>query len=440
MAEGIGNEADGLLARGVHAGTLHSLASQRDGGAEALPFISSASRSRGGDQGYDSVRVLAVGVDTYASSTGLVPLNGAEADAKAVAGLFRERGAHVTTLLGDEATTDTISIELRRAQALPGPIALLVVYFSGHGRLVTAGGEATLGAICLSNYDNRGAGEMLMTHLRDFVSASSACHKLVIFDCCYPGHGLLDVHGDHGRHKLSWPWEELVERPTMQVLAAAEANGYAYELTESGSQRGIFTRHLIDGLRGDAFEQRGGGLREWITLTELAEWVGEKVAISTGSKQRVQHGYPVGSRHEEMGQVIFVRPGAELVRDHNNDGLVSLRCGAVADEAPIGAPPAPNDQQQQQQQQQSSEETSLMGRMKNLFQVSSSVIVAVEVVFLGLYLAKKAWDSQASEKEEADGAGVPQLSPAPAADGRGRGGGIEGGVKPTRRREANDVQ
>jgi hypothetical protein len=91
--------------------------------------------------GYERVTLLAVGINTYEISTGLAPLPDAEDDARAMANVFEERGAKVSTLLGNAATADEIKRALRQAAA--GPRDMLVVYFSGH----FVADEGTAGAI-----------------------------------------------------------------------------------------------------------------------------------------------------------------------------------------------------------------------------------------------------------------------------------------------------
>jgi hypothetical protein len=86
------------------------------------------------------VTLLAVGINTYEISTGLAPLHDAEDDARAMANVFEERGAKVSTLLGNAATADEIK---RSTPAAAGPRDMLVVYFSGH----FVADEGTAGAI-----------------------------------------------------------------------------------------------------------------------------------------------------------------------------------------------------------------------------------------------------------------------------------------------------
>ncbi len=273
-------------------------------------------------RGYRRVRLLAIGIDHYTNTDKLPPLKGAQKDAQDVASLFERlfpsEASHspsISTklLLAEQATKEAVEKELISWAVNAGPVDLHVVFFAGHGlRRITNGIRLTTeSGICLVDYQGDQSWEGFVTskQLWTWLALSCARHKLLIFDCCDPALGLRR-RGTSGDHQS---WRRLWENPAVQVLAAADFNQPAWDL---GSGSGLFTRQLIRGLEGAVFDECQ---RDWVTLCQLGSWLRgtvshelEKIkqerSLSPDIRQDVQYGY-VDEHADDVGQVIFVRPG-----------------------------------------------------------------------------------------------------------------------------------
>jgi hypothetical protein len=64
---------------------------------------------------------------------------------------------------------------------------------------------------------------------------------------------------------------------------------------------GLFTRRLLDGLRGLADQERRG----FVTVTQLAGWLLPRVARNSGGRQNPQY-----SALEGEGDFVFVLPAS----------------------------------------------------------------------------------------------------------------------------------
>jgi uncharacterized caspase-like protein len=172
------------------------------------------------------------------------------------------------------------------------------VYFSGHGGVASHQGietcylmpvdaawsaPAALEATAIS-------GAELSRRLR----ALSADRVTVVLDCCRAAglaeaKDIVDSHPLEGLTRSSL--SPLSAGRGRAVLAASRADGLAY--VTPGQRNGVFTRHLLDGLRGKA--SRAGGM---IRICDLFHYVQERViAEQPGQrpvfKAELEENYPI---------------------------------------------------------------------------------------------------------------------------------------------------
>jgi hypothetical protein len=189
------------------------------------------------------------------------------ADAEDLAGVLRDPSscgyepANVTLLQEAEATRARIVDELDRLGQRASPESTVLVYFSGHGgRLPGDGGDSYLMPI-----DGEwGVPERLEPTaissrlLGDKLAAIPAARLTVILDCCHAA-GLAQA-----RHVTAAAWVSDIADDTLGrlaagrgrvVMAAARGDGSAYVM--GGARYGLFTEHLIAGLRGAAGRSDG---------------------------------------------------------------------------------------------------------------------------------------------------------------------------------------
>jgi len=181
------------------------------------------------------------------------------ADAEGMAGVLRDPGAcgydpaNVVLLQESDATRDQILDELDRLAHRAGPDATALVYFSGHGGS-WSGGDSYLMPIEgeWGSQDRLDATAISGRLLGDKLAAIRAERLTVILDCCHAA-GLAqprDIHATWVPRIDDSALDRLAAGRGRVVMAAARSDGAAHVL--AGARHGLFTEHLIAGLRGAA--------------------------------------------------------------------------------------------------------------------------------------------------------------------------------------------
>jgi formylglycine-generating enzyme required for sulfatase activity/uncharacterized caspase-like protein len=227
-------------------------------------FLSSAHISAGGER-----YALVIGIDGYRA---LDKLTSCVADAEAVAKVLEESGGFSTVIrLTDraaEADRPTLATVRRRIEhvakaAEKGDTVLL--FFSGHG--VERGGAGYLVPID-GDFDNA----VPLAWVNEQLEKSAATTKVAIFDCCHAGaKGVPGI-----RPSL-----------TSAVMLLSCSKGELSHNDES-SGHGVFTRYLIEGLRGAADGADESAKDSQVTVSELYRYVRKHVvdwSLAQGKKQ-----------------------------------------------------------------------------------------------------------------------------------------------------------
>jgi caspase domain-containing protein/TIR domain-containing protein len=186
------------------------------------------------------------------------------ADAEGVAGVLRDPAAcgydpaNVVLLQESDATRDQILDELDRLGQRADPGATAVVYFSGHGG-TWPGGDSYLMPIDgdWSSQDRLDATAVPGRLLGDRLAAIRAERLTVILDCCHAA-GLAQprlVDDTWVPALADSALDRLATGRGRVVMAAARSDGASYVL--AGARHGLFTEHLIAGLRGAAGSRDG---------------------------------------------------------------------------------------------------------------------------------------------------------------------------------------
>jgi uncharacterized caspase-like protein len=176
----------------------------------------------------------------------------------------------------------------------------LVIFFAGHGKqlkLPKGGEEAFLMPVDASPDTPEETG-IPMADMEKIGRRLKAKHILFVLDACYSGFVF-------GKTRATWspqPSAFLAEATRDPVIQALTAGKTGQKALEKGGH-GIFTRSLIEGLRGAA-DQRNKG---FITATDLLAWAQENVSNDSGGRQ-----LPQGGRLFGEGEFIFLRPGVQL--------------------------------------------------------------------------------------------------------------------------------
>jgi hypothetical protein len=132
---------------------------------------------------------------------------------------------------------------------------VLLVYFSGHGKLDQSGRLH----LCMQDTETT---DLLSTavssaRIKEFADASHARNVIIVLDCCHAGAFRGADLGD------------TVAGPGRYVLTSCRGTQLANDATvENGTS--FFTQHLVDGLVGAATDQDGDG---YITFSDLYAYV-----------------------------------------------------------------------------------------------------------------------------------------------------------------------
>lgn len=233
---------------------------------------------------FQNVRVWAIiaGVSDYSSqlnNIGVRDLNYADDDAKRMYQFLKspEGGSlpesQITLYRDSEATNQSILQEAERLFQQAGPNDLIIVYFSGHGG---------------PNYFVAHDRPLKYADIRAVVENSPANKRLCIADACYSGTWSRSNQASASRSIMT---EEQLMRLYYDALSNS-GNGIALFMSSKPNEtsiespnleQGLFTYHLIQGLRGRA-DDNGNQI---ITISELYQYV--KVKVQTEALQKYAH-------------------------------------------------------------------------------------------------------------------------------------------------------
>jgi hypothetical protein len=224
---------------------------------------------------------LIVGIEKYRDVTAA---SGARTDAEKFAELARVTLGvpedNIKILLDDRASRTDISKQLRWMQANVTNGARVYFYFSGHGAP-----DPTSGVSYLVPFD--GDPQYLkdtaipMTEILGELEKTKAKEVLAMADSCFSGAG--------GRSVLAPGTRPLVrvEEPKQQARVALLSASSGAEISgpAADGSGGLFSKYLIEAIGSGQGDINGDGQ---ISLKELSEWVGPRVAREARRANREQ--------------------------------------------------------------------------------------------------------------------------------------------------------
>ncbi|MCX7591399.1 MAG: caspase family protein [Kiritimatiellae bacterium] len=228
---------------------------------------------------------VCVGINCYATHP---QLRYAVSDAVEMANVFEAMGFDRVVLLTDEdATRMRILEEIGRFQESAKADDLFVFYFAGHGW--TGRNEHGEPAGYLIPWDCERGHEtsdgISMARFSAMMNRMNSRHVLLLVDACYSGYGISPANPTRnrgGRGKSLLPEPPTTGQRCIQILTAGGAMDRAFE----SDGHGLFTRHVLECLRGESQEAGDG----FISATELAARVRHKVVTETGGWQKPRFG------------------------------------------------------------------------------------------------------------------------------------------------------
>lgn len=223
-------------------------------------------------------RGVFIGVNHCTREPNIPPLRFAERDAVAVRDVLTDPAigtfdpADAVLLTGAAATAAEIKTALRSAALGCGPSDVLLVYFAGHGILPPwhPAGDPYLATVdtALAQFELNPELGLRMGFLRRDVFEVAAGSSFLVLDCCHAG-GFTDGERSAGRNRtLEHALDEIYARQLSRhsALLACPKDERARERSDLG--HGVFTHHLLTGLRGAAAGADGG-----VTFDELGAYL-----------------------------------------------------------------------------------------------------------------------------------------------------------------------
>src|SRR6267143_855634 len=221
---------------------------------------------------------------TSKGSRRAVLIGAAQYDAPELPGLKappKDVGALATVLKDHEECgfTDVLSmvdpplqkmrVELNRAFKECAHDDLLLLYFSGHGKL-SEGGEGQL-HLCVREtaLDLLPATSYCLTELRELIDKYPVSRVIIILDCCFSGAAQTALKGDlPGMLRTN-----LGEGRGKYLLTSSKAWEPSVERVED--ERSVFTKFLVEGMETEGADLNEDGI---ITIEELYRYAEKRMA------------------------------------------------------------------------------------------------------------------------------------------------------------------
>jgi hypothetical protein len=173
----------------------------------------------------------------------------------------------VTVLLNEESYV--VKKSINKVLRVAKKTDTVLLYYSGHGKL------SRTGHLCLTTpdteFDMLDSTSIHTDELRRYVSTSD-CKRVALFlDCCFSGaagKSFLRSSADDQLQLLSQ------DQAGLFIMTASTGVQTAEERDTEGY--GLFTKHLIEGLKDSKADQNGDG---HVTVDELFDYVEERVRL-----------------------------------------------------------------------------------------------------------------------------------------------------------------
>jgi hypothetical protein len=214
-----------------------------------------------------------IGNQEFRPDAGLLDLRGPRNDVAALSRILRDpgRGRFTVREFLDKPRHEILpEIERTLGRAAPGDLVL--IYYSGHGKLDRSG------RVCLATLDTDEAAlhatSIPARHLTDLVSQSDCDQVVLLLDCCYSG-AIGDLRGD-----VRSEMHVIEDARGFYILTASTDHQTARETEPSAGLpvMGRFTAALVDGIESGSADS---GRKGRILLSDLRQHVGQVVVGQT---------------------------------------------------------------------------------------------------------------------------------------------------------------
>jgi len=145
---------------------------------------------------------------------------------------------------------------------------LVLIYFSGHGKL------NMLGNLCLCTKNTKTktliSTSIPIRHIKDHIEASKVTKIIIILDCCYSGLACIEFGSLKG--DLSGEIILLSEARNRGIYVITSTTEYELSFENILSKHGEFTKHLLEGIRS----WKAVDKNENITIQSLYSYIFKK--------------------------------------------------------------------------------------------------------------------------------------------------------------------
>ena len=247
---------------------------------------------------------VGIGVDDYHQGEIWDTLDNAVNDVVAVRQMLTENFGFESPdewiLTNEEATRGNIRALVDELYSLQ-PEDNLVFFFAGHGISVVRDDETQAYVVPVdvkARAQASGSARRQYLQIRDVLADLAdldARHVVAIFDACESGIALAEGSGfkTRGGSDFTQP-DVLMARKSRYVITSATEEQKAFDGSDDRPDNSLFTGWLLEGLRRaaegeleDSPDEDGDGA---LTVSEIAEFVNDKVSRASGDAQTPDHG------------------------------------------------------------------------------------------------------------------------------------------------------
>ncbi|MCI5188519.1 MAG: DUF1566 domain-containing protein [Candidatus Electrothrix sp. AS4_5] len=211
---------------------------------------------------------ILIGSSKYPNEPGLTELRCPEKDVDALNAVLRSSdfGGFTKTFAFKNSPSHEILEKIETVLADAGREDLVLIYFSGHGKLNPAG------QLCLATVNTKikalGSTSIPVSWIKSYFDHSASQKKILLLDCCYSGAVGKDFIRGGVDDQL-----QLMSRGQGTFIMTA-SSGIQTAVEKEGDQYGLFTKYLVYGIQsGEADKDEDG----FVDMQELYEYVHEKV-------------------------------------------------------------------------------------------------------------------------------------------------------------------
>ncbi|WP_417909330.1 caspase, EACC1-associated type [Candidatus Electronema sp. PJ] len=204
----------------------------------------------------------------YPDEPGLTELRCPENDVDAVDEILRSQEfGQFTTFVFKNVPNREIEEKIESVLADAGKNDLVLIYFSGHGKLNSSSGQ-----LCLATTNTRlktlQSTSVSVERIKSFFDSSATRKKILILDCCYSGAaGSVFAKGGVDDQL------QIMSRGQGTFIMTA-STGIQVAVEKESEQFSLFTKHLVEGIKSGEADKNDDG---FVDMHELYEYVNEKV-------------------------------------------------------------------------------------------------------------------------------------------------------------------